>query len=876
MEQQQYDTMPERGKALSAHRWGKQWTMFLHRFGVLAVLFFLINCQISIAQSIATPAYALPQKELEHELEVANQKLAEARLHKLPVEEGQLLHRIGIIYQKLGESEASLKHLLWAILALERGQATGKIIAVKRDLGDHHYQNLAYQKSIQYYQAYLKGKERLGEKIPDEPVILQKMARSYFLLGEFEQSQTSYLQLVSMYEKQGERASALAAHKALVDIYKRLDNIPTALQHLEQVEQQYRQQKDTLNLLPTLNDMGFLHKRNQNLRLAMDYFQRALNLPEKYWADKGLRVSILTNLGVTYTNLGFFARAKEAYQEALQLKEASSNIVKQAGIFNYLASNAYVSRNNAQALEYANQAVELAIGKNAYEELATSYKLIALIYEEEKNKERALIYQQSYLEIQRRLNVIQQQKQQDLISIQERAEAQEEYLKASIIEQEQEALDRERQETALKLKENELNLLRKNQALQQAELLNQQLEKDRTVQQLAIAQQALMSEKQNRELSELERLKELQDLELEQQSLEQEQQKKAIALLEAEKKLQQQKLQQEMALRKYGYGIFALCIVVIGVVSYSFLQKRKDNKTLQEQQRKIQEQNEHLKASEQMLISSVKELEATQEALQKQKRQLEIEHHKTQESLQYAKRIQFSILPSEKESQVIFPNNFVIFRPKDVVSGDFYWMSDHGNRKIISVVDCTGHGVPGALVSLIAYNMLDEAINEKNLLDPHAILGYLNRQVRRRLREGDHSIQDGMDIGICMLETKPDRTVHLHYAGAKHTLYAVCDGTLLTLKGARKTVGSIQQEASIEELHLELKLDDAIYLTTDGFIDQSNPERKRFGSRQLKTLIQDLHTLPIAEQEEKFTEALEAHQQSSEQRDDINLIGIRI
>jgi serine phosphatase RsbU (regulator of sigma subunit)/tetratricopeptide (TPR) repeat protein len=866
----------------------KKYLLGIKIFGIIILLAWINST--SIAQTATKPPFSisssdtiinsrvqsLNQIQLKKELEITESKLQEARSEKAVSEEAVLLYKIAIIYKQLRMSEESLKYLLWAIKAFEKAQEANNVLEVKRDLGNHYYDSRAYQKAVQYYLLYLKGKQRLNQEVSNLTDILHKIAQSYFILEEYEEAEDTYLQLVKLYKAQGDITATIAAYEALANINKQVNNIDGAIQYLEQVQKISQQQRDTLKLLQTLNNLGFLQKRNNNLKGAIVYFQKALELPENIIEDPDMRVSMLTNLGVAYTNLGFFSRAKEVYNEALDIREKSGDIVGQANLLNYLASNAYISQNNAQALKMADKAIKLAVTKNANEELVESYKLVALIYQEEKDTEKAEIYQQSYQDIRGRINAKRKAERQKLLTIQERIDAKEEYIKSLIVEQEQLNLERERQENALKLKEKELILLRKSQALQEAELLNQELAKERAEQQLAIAQQELLAEKQKRELLELQRLQERQTLELEQNQSEQEKQEKAIALLEAERRLQQQKLKQEATLRKYGYGIITSFLAIIGVVSYSFIQKRQDNQKLQEQQVKIQEQNAYLKASEQMLMTSVNKLEITQKALEKQKEKLEIENYKTQESLQYAKRIQFSILPSERESKKIFPESFVIFRPKDVVSGDFYWMSEHGNRRIVSVVDCTGHGVPGALVSLIAYNMMNEAIREKKLLDPVAILDYLNQQVKKRLRGNDNSIQDGMDIGICALDINPDKTVRLRYAGAKHTLYAVHQGSLEVIKGVRRTVGSIQKNIFELEQQLDLGLGDALYLTTDGFIDQSNSERKRFGSRQLKELIQEWHSLPIMEQQARFTEALENHQQSTEQRDDINLIGIKV
>ncbi len=849
---------------------------------IIVTLIIIICCYVGgLAQSTSPPlssiSSAAPDRNpLEKALQIAEKELNEARATNDPNQVGKLLYKIGIIHQKLKNSEESLKYLLWAVITFEKASAQNNVLAVKRDLGDYYFGSQSYQKAIQYYQDYLKGKKRLDEDIPDRISILKKIAQSLFTLEEYEEAETVYLQLAKLHEGRRDMKAIASSYQALADIHKQMDDIPGAIQYLEKVEKISRQTRDTPRLLQTLNNLGFLQKRNKNLKLAISYFQQALaiTLDDQ---NPDVRVSMLTNLGVAYTNLGFFSKAKETYNQALAIERKSGDIVGQAQQFNYLASNAYMSQNNAQALKLAEQAIELGIRKNAYPELAESYRLVNLIYTSDKSEEKAEIYRQSYADIRGRIRMRENKEQRRLLALQEEIDAKEEYLKSLIIEQEQIALDRERQENAIRLKEKELALLKNSKALQEVQLLNQQLANEKAQQRLAIAQQDLIAEKQKRELAELQRLKERQALQIEQNKLEQEKQEKAIALLEAERRLQQQRLQQEATLRKYGYGIISSFLLIIGVVSYSFVQKRKDHRKLQEQQFQIQEQNEHLKASEQMLISSVNELEATQEALQEQKKRLEIENYKTQESLQYAKRVQFSILPSERESQKIFPESFVIFRPKDVVSGDFYWISKEVNLKIASVVDCTGHGVPGALVSLIAYNMLTEAIKERGMSNPASILQYLNKQVTKRLRGGDNNIQDGMDIGICIFEANDDQSVTLHYVGAKHTLFLVQNGKLESLKGIRKTVGSIPDSVTNSgHQQIILQPGDSVYLTTDGFIDQSNPDRKRFGSRRLRSVIQEYHHLPMSEQRTKFINALENHQQSSEQRDDINLIGIKI
>ncbi|MDF9798519.1 serine phosphatase RsbU (regulator of sigma subunit) [Catalinimonas alkaloidigena] len=306
------------------------------------------------------------------------------------------------------------------------------------------------------------------------------------------------------------------------------------------------------------------------------------------------------------------------------------------------------------------------------------------------------------------------------------------------------------------------------------------------------------------------------------------------------------------------------------------LQRAEENGAeLQRQQKVIQEKNTQLQKREGELRRNMQALQSTQDTLAKQKKALEIEYKKTKEGLHYAQRIQFSILPDGKQLKSIIPNSFILYKPKDIVSGDFYWISQHQDKTIIAAVDCYGHGVPGALVSLIGNNLLNEAIYENNLLNPGRILDYLDKGLSLKLRLKEGRIRDGMELGICMLQSSGS-SFKLTYSGAKNTLYVVSNRELSTLKGDRKSIGLIKEGYNYSQQKMRLHKGDAIYLTTDGYIDQPNPERERFGSVRLKDLILKAYPQTMDQQKVTFTQALENYQQDTEQRDDINLIGIKV
>ena len=220
-----------------------------------------------------------------------------------------------------------------------------------------------------------------------------------------------------------------------------------------------------------------------------------------------------------------------------------------------------------------------------------------------------------------------------------------------------------------------------------------------------------------------------------------------------------------------------------------------------------------------------------------------------------------------------------MFRPKDIVSGDFYKYSYIGGYHFIIVVDCTGHGVPGAFMSMIGNSLLNEIINEKQIYEPAEILTQLNKGVISALNQEHTDNRDGMDVCLCRIE-KGENTKIL-FSGAKRDLiyYKASNNSLEFLKGERKSIGgnlSVRNLQKFTNQELNLSQGDVLYLTTDGFIDQNDKKRKRFGSKKFNNLLKDNAEKPLNEQKIILENALDEWQQGVEQRDDITVLGIKI
>ena len=300
---------------------------------------------------------------------------------------------------------------------------------------------------------------------------------------------------------------------------------------------------------------------------------------------------------------------------------------------------------------------------------------------------------------------------------------------------------------------------------------------------------------------------------------------------------------------------------------------------------------EQLDNTAMLLMNKIEDQKTFNQRIEEQRRELESTteeiHYINKQitaSINYAERIQRSMLPDQKMLKGIFKESFIIYKPKDVVSGDFYWF-ERINRAgkefmVVAAADCTGHGVPGAIMSMMGNNLLTNIVYYQNYLDPNKILARMDQEIKYELKQGENpeDSKDGMEMALCVIDLD---TNELDYAGGGIPLYIMRDGELITYKPDKVMLGGMvgqsEDDNALNVHHIQLQKNDKIYLCSDGFQDQfGGPQDKKFMAKRLRELFKEIHGESMEEQNTMITERFQDWKKDTDQTDDVMVLGFRI
>ncbi|HDR89726.1 MAG TPA: tetratricopeptide repeat protein [Bacteroidetes bacterium] len=640
---------------------------------------------------------------------------------------------------------------------------------------------------------------------------------------------------------------------------------------------------------PILNNMGFNYTRMGNYRAALDCYLEAIELGKKAGLPAADRALLMTNTATCLHNMDQQKEALEYFSNAIALLEESDMPAEKSRIENMVARIHYHSGDLYNAGAFCRQSIESAVRADDRQKLSEAYLTYSRVLREGNDPIQALEFYEMYLGIRDSIELERRIREQELAGRRYELEKSEKELKLRLKEEEVRELAIRQLTLQLEKEEQEKELLRREKDLEQ-------LERERLQQSFELARQKHAIEQRERENRILEQENRIIELRLREEEQKQREQEQAIALLEQQKKLDQLELERQRTTRKAMILIIVLVVLVALVILGSLISSRHKNALLARQKKEIEEKNTDLEQKNEEISAQRDEIEAQRNMLADQNEKIGEINSEITKSIEYARRIQSSTLPGTEGLTTLFRDHFLLFRPRDIVSGDFYWLATLENSTVLTVVDCTGHGVPGAFMSMLGMSLLKEIVVKEYITQPAVILRRLRKEVITALSQKGTSGEqrDGMDLSLI---TVHHDTGMMEFAGANNSLYLIRNKDLAppeVYKGQpmkNDQNGDVLYEIPADKMPIALydRMDkftnheiplmegDRVFLFTDGYADQfGGPDGKKFMYKPFKRMLLAHASLPMKEQLEIITRKLDEWMENYEQIDDICVLGVRI
>lgn len=618
----------------------------------------------------------------------------------------------------------------------------------------------------------------------------------------------------------------------------------------------------------TLNILGLVHLYLSEYHQALTYLNQSLDL-KRQLKQRNQEAVLLNNIGVIYRKWGEFKTAIEYYQQALQIHEELEDKTNTARLLSNIGNIYYdYGIDYDKALDYYTQGLHLFEELNDSAQVADIYNNLGHVYKELGRSEQAAEVIHRGLGIARQINY----RQGIATSLQNLMEInlmQEDYqLAIDNLEEARNIYTETGDKLNLAIVYLDLGKIYKKKKSYSSAILN--LTKG-----LAIAREINIRNdiyKFYEQLSEVHEhlgnyneslayykkysslkdsvfrddyLHEISEL---QTKYETEKKEKEIELQKAEIARKDLEVRRGRAII-YSITIGFVLILVFSVLLYKqYKAKQKANILLQKQNKEIKEQRDQIYEQKQQITASIR----------------------------YASRIQTAILPPYRMFYEALPEYFILFRPRDIVSGDFYWITQKGNKTVVAAADCTGHGVPGAFMSMLGIAFLNEIVGNSDHISAGEILNQLRDNVVKSLHQTgiDNDNQDGMDIALCVIDQDNQK---IQFAGAFNPMYLIRDGELAVFKGDKMPISIYQnQKESFRNHEVQMQKGDTVYIFSDGYADQFGGERrKKFMVRRFQSLLVKIHHQPMGDQKKILDNTFEEWKGDHDQVDDVLVMGVR-
>jgi serine phosphatase RsbU (regulator of sigma subunit) len=702
------------------------------------------------------------------------------------------------------------------------------------------------------------------------------MGDACFETDNDEETEVYYKRNIETSGNEGDTLKYIESVSKLIKLYRKQKTYPEVLKLNNELLSVYKKRNDLKGMYAASNNSGYVFVLMSDHSNALKLFKEAEGYFDQHNPDKTAYAKTLSNIGICLQNKAEFEESMRYFLKAKAIYLSENDNRGLAEINNTLAVVYLRKYDIYNAAEFSLESIENARKCSDPDILKNCYKTYSSILQAADDYQSAMDYFKDHLALR------------DSLLLEKRIDEQ----NSLEMEAEYEKIEKE---TSLKLADDELkNMLLKQLKLEaeksekELELLNKEKElanseKEMAVQTLLIERQkrnALLKEQQ---IKTLEHDKEMQALILKQKETEQKERQREIELLEIQNEKSKITIEKQQEIRKRFLWTFGFVLIILALIAFSLVSARRKNIKLKAQKKQIEQINDELNQQNEEIKAQKDYLEIANVQINEQKVEIEKKNEEITDSIRYAQRIQTAVLPAVDLIAAGLGDYFIFYKPKDIVSGDFYWMKEIGENIVIAVADCTGHGVPGAFMSMLGISSLNELVSKSGFDNASIILDRLRKKVKKSLGQtGKISEQkDGMDMVLMIIDKE---NMKLQYAGANNPLILISEGVMTVLKPDRMPIGVYYNEENFTNHTLDIKKGDIIYAYSDGFQDQFGGEKGlKYYTKRFKNLLFEIHKEPFEKQQEILNQTLEKWQSFSdktgrtyEQVDDILIIGIKV
>jgi tetratricopeptide (TPR) repeat protein len=776
--------------------------------------------------------------------------------------EGKAYHLIGLIHQEQGRTAEALQAYQKALTIFERIGDQQGIANCYNNIGNIHKAQGRYAEALEAFQKALTIRERIGDQqgIAD---CYNNIGTIHYAQGRYAEALEAYQKALTIRERIGDQQGIASSHNNIGLIHADQGRYAEALESYQKALTIRERIGDQQGIARSYNNIGNIHHAQGRYAEALESYQKALTIRERIGDQQGI-ANCHNNIGNIHKAQGRYAEALESHQKALTIRERIGDQQGIASSYNNIGNIHKAQGRYAEALESHQKALAIRERIGDQQGVASSYNNIGTIYEGQGRYTEALEAFQKALAIQEHIgdqesialsydNIGTLYLAQGLYAI-----ARSYFQKALPIAQSlrlQDQLD----DIYLNLAQTDSALAASGQNhLWKSAYLHHRL--------YAAYKDSVLNEASIRKQAQLESQYEYD---------------KKTALLKAEQEKERALATAQLRQRETqrNLSLLALGIALIGLVTFAILYRkiRQQRDLIQKQSDEIQQKNLALEQYNAELKSTNQALEESNRIIQQQAETLLEKNEEILDSIRYAERIQRAILPSAEKWQRLLPQSFLLYKPRDIVAGDFYWLEETEQYIFLGVADATGHGVPGAFVSIVCANALHKAVLEEGLESPAEILWRVREVVVSQLTQAGEKVKDGMDIGLIRF-AKGDRSRAV-FAGANRPLWIVSAEGLLEVAGTRQPIGYVEEPKPFEEVELMLgsRAPAMVYAFTDGIVDQmGGPKGRKLLPKGMREWLSSLWNQPVAEQAQRLVALFETWRGDHHQMDDVTMVGVRV